>query len=234
MAARLGLRRRHAARSSRRARAEVAGEPVATEQSLNERRGRREASASWRRRIVVATTEPRPAGDPEALSHAGGRQAGSHHPRRAAARRLSLRLAAPAGARIHGRAADDRRADDAVSIVVDAPLRDHSNPNLTPNPAKAPWYFLGLQEELHYFPPTIAGVLLPGFVLVGLALLPYVDRNPSRAYRGPQALDHVLHHLRAVLRGDGVDRQLLPRLRLAVDLALAGTFLRSLGPGPLM
>ena len=69
-----------------------------------------------------------------------------------------------------------------VSIVVDAPLRGHENPNLTPNPAKAPWYFLGLQEELHYFPPTVAGVLLPGLVLVGLALVPYLDRNPSRAF----------------------------------------------------
>ena len=69
-----------------------------------------------------------------------------------------------------------------ASIAIDAPLRDHQNANLTPNPAKAPWYFLGLQEELHYFPPTIAGVLLPGFALVGLALLPYVDRNPSRAF----------------------------------------------------
>jgi len=69
-----------------------------------------------------------------------------------------------------------------VSIVIDAPLRAHSDPNLTPNPAKAPWYFLGLQEELHYFPPTVAGVLLPGLVLVGLALVPYLDRNPSRAY----------------------------------------------------
>ncbi|HST89690.1 MAG TPA: hypothetical protein VLJ14_15055, partial [Ktedonobacterales bacterium] len=55
-----------------------------------------------------------------------------------------------------------------VSLVVDAPLRAHSDPNLTPNPAKAPWYFLGLQEQLHYFPPTVAGVLLPGFTLVGL------------------------------------------------------------------
>src|SRR5574340_347605 len=69
-----------------------------------------------------------------------------------------------------------------LSIVIDAPLRDHSNPNLTPNPAKAPWYFLGLQEELHYFPPTVAGVLLPGLVLVGLALVPCLDRNPSRAF----------------------------------------------------
>jgi quinol-cytochrome oxidoreductase complex cytochrome b subunit len=69
-----------------------------------------------------------------------------------------------------------------LSIFIEAPLRQHSNPNLTPNPAKAPWYFLGLQEILHYFPPTVAGVLIPGFVLVGMALLPYVDRNPSRAY----------------------------------------------------
>jgi quinol---cytochrome c reductase cytochrome c subunit, bacillus type len=69
-----------------------------------------------------------------------------------------------------------------TSIAINAPLRDHANPNLTPNPAKAPWYFLGLQEILHYFPPTVAGVLIPGFVLVGLAILPYVDRNPSRAF----------------------------------------------------
>jgi menaquinol-cytochrome c reductase cytochrome b/c subunit len=69
-----------------------------------------------------------------------------------------------------------------TSLVIDAPLEAHSDPNLTPSPAKAPWYFLGLQEELHYFPPTVAGVLLPGMVLVGLALLPYLDRNPSRAF----------------------------------------------------
>src|SRR2546430_10309529 len=69
-----------------------------------------------------------------------------------------------------------------LSLQINAPLRDPANPNLTPNPAKAPWYFLGLQELLHYFPPTTGGVLVPGFVLVGLAVLPYIDRNPSRAY----------------------------------------------------
>ncbi len=69
-----------------------------------------------------------------------------------------------------------------MSVVINAPLRDPANPNLTPNPAKAPWYFLGLQEILHYFPPTTAGVLIPGLVLTALAVLPYVDRNPSRAY----------------------------------------------------
>src|SRR5436309_7927676 len=69
-----------------------------------------------------------------------------------------------------------------LALRINAPLRLPANPNVTPNPAKAPWYFLGLQELLHYFPPTTAGVLVPGFVLVGLAVLPYVDRNPSRAY----------------------------------------------------
>jgi menaquinol-cytochrome c reductase cytochrome b/c subunit len=69
-----------------------------------------------------------------------------------------------------------------LSIVIDAPLREPANPNVTPNPAKAPWYFLGLQELLHYFSPNVAGVLVPGFTLAALIVLPYVDRNPSRAY----------------------------------------------------
>src|SRR5579884_43745 len=69
-----------------------------------------------------------------------------------------------------------------LSLQIDAPLREPADPNLTPNPAKAPWYFLGLQELLHYFAPTTAGILVPGLVLLGLMVLPYVDRNPSRAY----------------------------------------------------
>src|SRR6516165_11338411 len=69
-----------------------------------------------------------------------------------------------------------------IALIWNAPLESLADPTHTPNPAKAPWYFLGLQELLHYFPPVVAGVLLPGFVLVGLALLPYVDRNPSRAF----------------------------------------------------
>ncbi len=69
-----------------------------------------------------------------------------------------------------------------LSIAIDAPLQSPANPDLTPNPAKAPWYFLGLQELLHYFKPTTAGVLVPGLTLAALAVLPYVDRNPSRAY----------------------------------------------------
>jgi menaquinol-cytochrome c reductase cytochrome b/c subunit len=65
------------------------------------------------------------------------------------------------------------------STFVDAPLRELANPNLTPNPSKAPWYFLGLQELLRYFHPMIAGVVFPTLILVGLAAIPYVDRNPS-------------------------------------------------------
>jgi len=65
------------------------------------------------------------------------------------------------------------------STFVNAPLRELANPNLTPNPSKAPWYFLGLQELLRYFHPMIAGVIFPTLILVGLAAIPYVDRNPS-------------------------------------------------------
>jgi menaquinol-cytochrome c reductase cytochrome b/c subunit len=65
------------------------------------------------------------------------------------------------------------------SAFVNAPLRELANPNLTPNPSKAPWYFLGLQELLRYFHPMIAGVIIPTLILVGLMAVPFVDRNPS-------------------------------------------------------
>ena len=65
------------------------------------------------------------------------------------------------------------------SIFVNAPLLELANPNQTPNPSKAPWYFLGLQELLTMFHPMVAGVTLPGFGLIGLILAPYTDRNPS-------------------------------------------------------
>src|SRR5450432_4470279 len=64
------------------------------------------------------------------------------------------------------------------SITLNAPLEEPSNPNLTMNPAKAPWYFLGLQEMLVYFDPWIAGVLMPTFIIVGLMVVPYIDANP--------------------------------------------------------
>jgi hypothetical protein len=64
------------------------------------------------------------------------------------------------------------------SIVLDAPLEPIADPNRTPNPSKAPWYFVGLQELLVYFDPWVAGVVLPTLVVVGLCAIPYVDRNP--------------------------------------------------------
>ncbi len=65
------------------------------------------------------------------------------------------------------------------SVYQDAPLLELANPNEQPNPSKAPWYFLGLQELLSYFDPQVAGVLIPGLGLAGLALIPFVDRNRS-------------------------------------------------------
>ena len=65
------------------------------------------------------------------------------------------------------------------SIWVNAPLLQHSNPNQTPNPSKAPWYFLGLQELLTMFHPMIAGVTIPGVGLIVLIFAPYIDKNPS-------------------------------------------------------
>lgn len=64
------------------------------------------------------------------------------------------------------------------SITLDAPLEEPCDPSLTPNPAKAPWYFLGLQEMLVYFDPWIAGVVYPSLIVVGLMVIPYVDINP--------------------------------------------------------
>ena len=65
------------------------------------------------------------------------------------------------------------------STLVDAPLLDLANVNRTPNPSKAPWYFLGLQELLRYYHPMIAGVLIPGIGLGILMAFPYLDKNPS-------------------------------------------------------
>lgn len=65
------------------------------------------------------------------------------------------------------------------SVFVNAPLLELADINKTPNPSKAPWYFLGLQELLALFHPMVAGVLLPGIGLGGLMFAPYIDRNPS-------------------------------------------------------
>lgn len=65
------------------------------------------------------------------------------------------------------------------SIAVNAPLEQPANPTLTPNPSKAPWYFLGLQEILVYFDPWIAGVMIPTLIILGLCAIPYIDINPK-------------------------------------------------------
>ncbi|MFN0241530.1 MAG: hypothetical protein ACKVWV_01430 [Planctomycetota bacterium] len=65
------------------------------------------------------------------------------------------------------------------SVGIEAPLEEPASPARTPNPSKAPWYFLGLQELLVYFDPWIAGVLLPSFIIIGLCAVPYLDTNPK-------------------------------------------------------
>ena len=65
----------------------------------------------------------------------------------------------------------------AIALFWNAPLEQLANPLVTPNPAKAPWYFLGLQELLHYFPPIVAGILIPTLVVIALVVIPYFDIN---------------------------------------------------------
>ncbi|MFY9725951.1 MAG: hypothetical protein WB579_19370 [Bryobacteraceae bacterium] len=64
-----------------------------------------------------------------------------------------------------------------LSLFWNAPLEGLANPIQTPNPAKAPWYFLGLQELLHYFPPVVGGVLIPTLVVLALIVIPYFGIN---------------------------------------------------------
>lgn len=64
-----------------------------------------------------------------------------------------------------------------ISIIWNAPLEQLADPMHTPNPAKAPWYFLGLQELLHYFPPFVAGVIIPTLVIIALIVIPYFHVN---------------------------------------------------------
>jgi len=73
-----------------------------------------------------------------------------------------------------------------MGLIINAPLEELANGNVTPAVAKAPWYFLGLQELLAYFHPVVSGVLVPGFVFVGGVLLPYIDRGDILATRPSQ------------------------------------------------
>jgi hypothetical protein len=90
-----------------------------------------------------------------------------------------------------------------VALFWNAPLEQLANPLLTPNPAKAPWYFLGLQELLHFFPPFVAGILIPTLVVIALVVIPYfnvnVDGGPIWARRPAQNLRLVLSIVLALL-----------------------------------
>jgi quinol-cytochrome oxidoreductase complex cytochrome b subunit len=104
-----------------------------------------------------------------------------------------------------------------VSLFFDAPLEGPADPTHSPNPAKAPWYFLGLQELLVYFDPWLAGVVLPGIIILGLMAIPYLDQNaqnrgtyafarrwfPISAFSFGLAMWFVLIAIGGVFRGPG-------------------------------
>jgi hypothetical protein len=104
------------------------------------------------------------------------------------------------------------------SLVVDAPLEEPANPSRTPNPSKAPWYFLGLQEMLVFFDPWHAGVVLPSFIILGLMVIPYIDINPKG--NGYYTFEERKFELLTFFIGFHI---------LWVSLIIIGTFLR--GPG---
>jgi menaquinol-cytochrome c reductase cytochrome b/c subunit len=90
-----------------------------------------------------------------------------------------------------------------VALFWDAPLEQLANPLLTPNPAKAPWYFLGLQELLHFFPPFAAGILIPTLVVLALVVIPYfnvnIEGDPIWSRRPSQNLSIALITVLALL-----------------------------------
>jgi hypothetical protein len=104
------------------------------------------------------------------------------------------------------------------SLLVDAPLEEPANPTRTPNPSKAPWYFLGLQEMLVFFDPWHAGVVLPSFIILGLMVIPYIDINPKG--NGYYCFKDRKWEILTFIVGFHV---------LWVSLIVIGTFLR--GPG---
>lgn len=106
-----------------------------------------------------------------------------------------------------------------ISLVFNAPLEWIANPQHTPNPAKAPWYFLGLQELLHYFPPIVAGVIFPSLVIVALIVIPYFSVNLKQEGLWKQSRQQTLVVilvsvvlLSAVLLMYGVYAMLVPSL----------------------
>lgn len=101
----------------------------------------------------------------------------------------------------------------ALAVSFSAPLRGLANPNVTPEPAKAPWYFAGLQELLSRFDPLVAGILVPAGAMLVLLMLPYIDRNPDT---------RASHRKVAILLFSAL-------LAIAVVLTVVGTFFRCPG-----
>ena len=119
-----------------------------------------------------------------------------------------------------------------LAVFFNAPLESLANPNKTPNPAKAPWYFLGLQELLHYFPPIVAGVLVPTLAVIALVAIPYfrvnLDRQPLWHQRTP-AKAFTFLAVCALFTGILVAFQCY---LLAVPMALFAAVMVSLYPPP--
>ncbi len=101
------------------------------------------------------------------------------------------------------------------SLVLRAPLEQPADPVVTPNPSKAPWYFVGLQEMLVFFDASVAGVILPGLIILGLALVPYLDFKPKGA-----------GYYSIVQRRFGYAGFMFGFLQLWILLILVGTFMR--------
>ena len=98
-----------------------------------------------------------------------------------------------------------------LGVAFAAPLKGLANPNLTPEPAKAPWYFAGLQELLSHFDPLVAGILIPAGAVLLLVLLPYLDRNPATEARNRKVASSLFSVL-LVDRGRAHGRRrVLPR-----------------------
>ena len=115
-----------------------------------------------------------------------------------------------------------------AAMLFDAPLEGIANPVETPNPAKAPWYFLGMQELLHYFPPVVAGVLIPGLVGLALVVIPYARINltagplwSGRSRRTAAGLLAVVAVLLALFGAFGCWPIVVPTIAVALVMFIA-------------
>ncbi len=125
-----------------------------------------------------------------------------------------------------------------ISLFWNAPLEQLADPLQTPNPAKAPWYFLGLQELLHYFPPLVAGVLIPTLVIVALVVIPYFNVNVTGTPLWAGATNRRFWSVAAIVAALLVVFSLYDAWTIVVPTALIGAlvlisrFLKAVGTKP--